>query len=193
MLQFDHIAIACTDLQQGADWVHDRLGVPLVPGGRHDYYGTHNMLLGLGDIYLEVIALDPTAHRVRPTWFDLDNFTGPPRIANWICRINDWANAPAQAGEIVDLQRGDLNWQITVPADGSLPRGGAYPTLIRWAPGTRRPAERLPDSHCRLTSLSITDATPVSGLMDTRIHYATGDATRFHATFDTPNGPRTLS
>ena len=201
MLTFDHIAIACTDLATGSKWVGDTLGVPLQPGGRHDRYGTHNTLLSLGDLYLEVIALDPQAHRSRPAWFDLDNFTGPPRPANWICRTGDLdaaiATAPVDPGPPVDLKRGDLHWQITVPEDGSLPLQGGYPTLIRWGEGTAHPTTGLPDRGCRLVAWEVhhPDADLLARqvrLDDDRVSYHTG-APGFRAVIETPDGRRTLA
>ena len=59
---------------------------------------THNRLLGLGDLYLEVIAADPSAPRPAwPRWFDLDRFTGAPRLTNWICACDDLEAAVAAA------------------------------------------------------------------------------------------------
>ncbi|MFT5968132.1 MAG: hypothetical protein ACI9ND_002050, partial [Yoonia sp.] len=102
--QFDHIAIGCTTLADGVAWVEDQLGVSLLPGGKHAHFGTHNRLLGLGDLYLEVIAKDPDAALTdRPTWFDLDNFSGPPRLANWICRSDDVGKDQAITGPPVSL------------------------------------------------------------------------------------------
>lgn len=123
MLILDHLAVACTDLAQGTAWVEDRLGVSLSKGGKHARYGTHNTLLGLAEgIYLEVIAPDPDAvpeagHR----WFGLDHFSGPPRLANWICRTESLDQVPDIAGPARALARGDLHWRITVPDDGALP------------------------------------------------------------------------
>lgn len=187
-----------TSLAEGTAWVEAQLGVPLQPGGQHPAFGTHNTLLGLGDVYLEVIARDPDAAPVdHPTWFGLDEFTGPARLGNWICRMTDITMAPAVVGPPMALTRGDLNWQITVPKDGSLPYAGAYPTLIEWAKGTHHPADRLPDSGVRLTRWDIShpDAAILCDLVktdDPRIHWAVGPA-GFRATFDTPNGPRVLT
>lgn len=202
MLTFDHIAIACTDLAGTSSVLSSLLGAPLQPGGRHDRYGTHNTLLGLGDLYLEVIAIDPAAPVTgRPTWFDLDHFSGPPRPANWICRTDDlsaaMAAAPVDVGPAVPLTRGDLSWQITVPEDGSLPLSGAMPTLIQWAPGTRHPTARLPDSPCRLTRWEVShpQATMLRdrlGLTDPRVMFTIG-APGFRATIATPNGDRVLA
>ena len=45
--------------------------------------------LGAGE-YMEVIAVNPAAPPPgRPRWFDLDRFTGAPRITNWILRCDD--------------------------------------------------------------------------------------------------------
>ena len=198
MLRLDHIAVACTDLAEGTAWVEERLGVTMQAGGRHARYGTHNTLLGLADgLYLEVIAIDPDAtpeagHR----WFGLDDFTGPPRLANWICRTNDLDDAPPEAGPPHLLTRGDLTWQITVPDDGSLPFDGGLPTVIKWGEGVSHPADTLTPSGCRLTALHIWH--PMAArlarmikLDDDRITMFRGDFA-MRATFDTPHGTRTL-
>ena len=89
-LTLDHIAISAGTLEEGVAFVEAALGVPLAGGGQHPHMATHNRLLGLGDVYLEVIAADPAAPRPTwPRWFDLDRFDGPPRLTNWICRTDD--------------------------------------------------------------------------------------------------------
>lgn len=203
MLTLDHLAVACTSLDEGTAWVEEQLGVTLQPGGQHTRYGTHNTLLGLADgLYLEVIAAEPGAvpeadHR----WFDLARFTGPPRLANWIFRADDLdtalAKAPAAVGRPRALTRGDLSWQITVPDDGSLPYGGAFPTLIQWAEGTHHPADRLPESGCRLVSFEVShpEADRLKAMMDLHDDRVTLRHGPFamNATFETPHGIRTLS
>lgn len=201
MLTLDHIAIACTDIDVAATDLAARLGVPLQPGGRHDRYGTHNRLLGMGDVYLELIALNPVAAPTgRPAWFALDHFTGPMRPANWICRTDDLAGAiaaaPVDPGPIVPLTRGDLHWRITVPDDGSLPLDGAMPTLIQWGDGIVLPSMRLPDSGCRLLEWQVSHPqVRIVGdglrLIDPRVSYVTG-APGFRVTLDTPLGVVTL-
>lgn len=62
--------------------------------------------------------------------------------------------APDLVGEVLDLERGDYRWRIGVPEDGSMPAGGAFPTLIQWH-GERHPAGSLPESGCRLTRLVV--------------------------------------
>ncbi len=197
MFTFDHIAIGCETLAEGVAWTEMMLGVPLAGGGRHVHFGTHNMLLGMGDIYLEVIAKDPDAPATgRATWFDLDNFTGSPRLANWICRTPDLAVAPEITGPPVRLSRDALHWQLTVPEDGSLPMQGGYPSLLQWGEGITPPSGNLPDSGCRLTKWEVLH--PQADwlrsnvpLTDPRVSYQTGPA-GFRAVLETPNGTCTL-
>ena len=199
MIELDHLAVACTDLAQGADWVAAKLGVPLQKGGTHVRYGTHNMLLGLADgLYLEVIAKDPeTAPEAGHSWFGMDHFQGAPRLANWICRADNLSTYTDITGPVQALTRADLRWDITVPDDGSLPYGGAFPTLMKWAPDTVHPAQRLTPTGLRLVQLTVShpDAAYVAAqlaLSDPRIRFETGPA-GFHASFDGPDGPKDLS
>ncbi len=203
MLKLDHLAVACTNLAEGTAWVENQLGLQLQPGGQHARYGTHNTLLGLADgLYLEVIAKEPGAvPEAGHAWFGLDDFTGPPRLANWLCQTDDLAaaleNAPAVVGTARALTRGDLAWQITVPDDGGLPYQGAFPTLIEWPAGTRHPADRLPQSGVKLLTLKVShpEADHIAQILDLdddRVSLTAGFL-GFVATFLTPSGIKTLS
>lgn len=204
MLIFDHIAITAKTLNEGCEWVEKHLGIAPGPGGVHPLMGTHNRLLGLGrDAYLEVIAVDPGAPTPgRPRWFDLDNFSGPPRITNWVVRTDDMAGdlalLPVGTGTPMALSRGDLRWTMAVPDDGRLPFEGACPALIQWS-GTAHPAQNLPDTGLRLSRFEVVH--PHAGqlrnvlgtlLTDQRLMLAEGDEMAIRATFDTPHGERVL-
>lgn len=203
MLVFDHIAVSALTLDEGTAAVEAALGVALTAGGQHPHMATHNRLLNLGDIYLEVIAADPAAPRPAwPRWFDLDRFDGPPRLTNWICRCDDLtaevAASPAGVGTPVALARGDLRWSMAVPADGILPFDNAFPALIQWQ-GRAHPVQRLPDCGVRLTRLEIahTDADALRAhlaprLTDPRIAIVNGPAKAMQATFSTAHGDRLL-
>lgn len=202
MLKLDHLAVACTDLAQGTAWVEAQLGVPLLPGGKHPRYGTHNRLLGLADgLYLEVIAVDPGAPSPEGArWFALDHFSGPPRLANWICNTTDLKaalqGAPPVVGPARQMQRDALKWQITVPDDGSLPFHGGFPTLMEWPVGVH-PSQSLPESGCRLKRFEVShpEAEALSKMVrleDPRVQFVTGPL-GFQAAFETPSGPRILS
>ena len=114
--------------------------------------GTYNALLRLGPTcYLEVIAIDPQAPApARARWFGLDDAPTRPRLAHWLVASDDIArDAPAfgfAADEILAMTRGDFRWRITVPRDGSLPGGGARPSLIQW--DGEHPAARLAEPGC---------------------------------------------
>ncbi len=168
-LALDHIALAAETLEAGVAHAEAALGLPLAGGGAHALMGTHNRLLGLGDLYFEVIAIDPTAPKPpHPRWFDLDRFRGPPRLTNWICRA-DLRHAPPEAGRVLDVARGDLH-----------------------------PTQRLPDSGARLALLEIATPDPdalraaLPGFADARVRVTQGEPA-FRATFDTPHGRRVLA
>ena len=60
VLTLEHIAITSENLEAAV-------------GGKHLLFVTHNILIGLGNIYLEVIAVDPLVGIVpRCGGFDLD-------------------------------------------------------------------------------------------------------------------------
>ena len=201
-LAFDHLAVSALSLAAGVAAVEAALGVALSGGGQHPHMATHNRLLGLGDLYLEVIAIDPDAPAPAwPRWFDLDHFSGPPRLTNWVVRTDDLTgalgSAPPGTGTPVSLSRGNYRWQMAVPATGKLPFDGAFPALIQWEP-PHHPAAALPEAHIRLTRFEIAhpDAAALVAalpLTDPRIHIVQGAAKALRATFSTPHGPRILT
>jgi hypothetical protein len=203
VLRLDHLAVCATTLDAGVAAVEAALGLPLAPGGQHPHMATHNRLLHLGDVYLEVIAPDPAAPRPAwPRWFDLDRFAGPPRLANWVAASDDLdadiAAAPSGIGVPVALARGDLAWRMAVPADGILPFGGACPALIQWQ-GAAHPVQRLPDVGARLERLTIAlpQAPALRGalagrLADPRVEIVAGPEVTLSAVIATPRGLRRL-
>lgn len=163
-LVIDHLVVAARSLEEGSSWIESRLGVAPSGGGKHALMGTHNRLLSLGNAYLEVIAIDPQAPPVsRARWYALDapamraRLERGPALIHWVAATNDIAAAaersPVALGEIVDVERGELRWRITVPRDGTLPADGIYPTMIQWR--GRDAGSMLPDSGCRLEALDL--------------------------------------
>lgn len=203
LLELDHLAVSACDLAQGVAVVEAALGVALAGGGEHPLMGTHNRLLGLGDVYLEVIAINPAATGPdHPRWFDLDGFTGAPRLSNWICRTDDLQGAiaasPDGVGVPISLERADLRWQMAVPDDGKLPFDNVFPALIQWQ-GAAHPATRLPDVGCRLRRLEIShpnasalNANLAGRFQDPRVTIRQGAAVAYRAEIDTPHGLRVL-
>jgi hypothetical protein len=162
--ELDHLVVACADLEAGATWVADRLGVEPLPGGQHPLMGTHNRVLRLGPgVYLELIAIDPSAPApARPRWFDLDSpemrarLARAPALITWAARTDKIVEAVTRVpelGQVHAAARGTLAWRITIPEDGKLQFGGLLPTVLQW--DSPHPTEAMPDSGCALIELSL--------------------------------------
>lgn len=159
MLSLDHIAVLGETLEEAAAHLEETLGDPLLPGGQHARYGTHNRLLGLApNLYIEAIAVDETAPPPPDArWFGLDHFKGPARLDKWVCRVDDMdaaLEALPMAGKRVELSRGDLRWAMAVPEDGLLPYDGLFPALIQWHSDVL-PGNIIPAGPLELTALTI--------------------------------------
>ena len=168
--QIDHLVLGAEDLSSATQALASDFGVPFDAGGEHPVMGTHNRLLRLqADIYLEVIAANPTALPQRTRWFSMDDPKTKLRLNQgihplcWVLQVEDIhqarKNCGYDPGEVINMSRGDLEWQITVPKDGGLAEGGLLPVLIQW-PGGRNPARRLTPSPVQLTHLEITHPNP---------------------------------
>ncbi|WP_353509744.1 VOC family protein [Intrasporangium sp.] len=195
MSTLDHLVVAADDLERGAQWVADRLGVGLDAGGRHAAFGTHNRLLSLGpDSYLEVIAVDPDALAPdRPRWFELDTAAMRERVADgpalvhWVVRVD----SVDEIADPLELSRGDNRWVIGVPPDGRMPLSGLAPSRILWR--TPPPSTLLPDKGVRLRQLVLSTDEPVlvrdalGGVRGPVV--VTEGALGLSATLDTPTGP----
>ncbi len=199
MLKLDHIAVAGETLEAAQAHVEGALGVPLQEGGQHARFSTHNALLGLADgLYLEAIAVDPAqTPEHTPRWFDLDRFTGQPRLTNWICSSEDLArtleNLP-QAGHIHALSRGALQWQMAVPETGVLPFDNLCPALLQW--DCPHPAAALTQQGCSLQLLIVCHPeakalAQLCGPVKGPVVFETG-APQLIAEIQTPHGLRLL-
>ncbi|MFW8593496.1 VOC family protein [Cribrihabitans neustonicus] len=201
-MRLDHLAVAGGTLEEAVAHAEEALGITLGPGGSHPRFGTRNRLTGLEDgLYLEAIAIDPSQQpEERPRWFNLDRFEGPPRLSNWIIRSGDLAAErhllPEHAQRCLQMQRGGLNWLMTVPEDGLLPFANLFPAVLQWQ--SPPPAGQLPRSGCRLRRLVL--AHPEAGALrqaldriidDPRVVVEPGTPA-LAAEFDTPHGPRVL-
>ena len=167
----DHLVIGTNDLASGTDWTESCLGAACDGGGAHPLMGTHNRLMRLaGGPYLEVIAIDPDASSPgRPRWFTLDRektksrfATGPGALC-WVAAVSDIETAVRQCGydcgQITTVTRGDLQWRLTIPDDGSLPAGGVLPSLIEWPEGMH-PVASLAETDIYLDTIHLTHPDP---------------------------------
>ena len=171
----DHLVFGCDDLQDGTSFLEQTLGVGFAGGGKHTLMATHNRLLKLQDsIYFEAIAIDHEAVQKhgnigRKRWFSLDEdrtkerLAQSPRPLTWVVAVDDIYDAVSKcgydAGKITAMTRGDLEWMLTIPEDGTLVEDGLLPGFIQW-PGGRNPANKLPESGTRLKRLTLQHPQP---------------------------------
>lgn len=206
----DHLVVAAVNLQEGIDYISNRLGIPPQSGGQHLRMGTHNALLSMGpSCYLEVIAIDPSLpDPERSRWFGLDQqetqqrLGRTPFLLHWVARTTDIYAAkeiaPQMFGEVIPMSRKQLDWLITVPEDGSLHGEGTVPSLIQWQT-TTLPSTQLPDHGLRLELLEISSPTPetIKPVLEQMnltagISVYSGDKPSLSATIKTPTGVKVL-
>ncbi len=202
----DHITITTPTLEVGAELVNKSLGVKPQKGGEHPRMGTHNLLLRLGDsIFLEVIAPNPAAESPkRPRWFALDELKSetPPKLKTWVVRTEDihstLKTCSEPLGEIVPISRGETNWLITIPKDGSIPIKEGAPALIQWQVESH-PATRLKDYGLFLAKLQIfhPEHERISNFLSSinlegTVEVLNGSNTKILAHIETPQGVREL-
>ena len=139
----DHLVVAGPDFDTAVHWVEARLGVALVPGGRHPAWGTQNAVLPIGpSCYLEVIG--PEHPGALPNLFGISALDSP-RLVTWAAKSEDLALTLVQARALdIDLGarmpgrrvREDgtvLSWELTDPAAER--ESGLIPFFIDWKNG----------------------------------------------------------
>ena len=55
--RIDHIIIGAKDLKAAGDHIYDTYGLASYLGGRHQGWGTENIIIPLGEAYLEIAAV----------------------------------------------------------------------------------------------------------------------------------------
>ena len=203
----DHLVVTAPSLAVGVEYVRGALGIEPSPGGEHARMGTHNALWRLGGaMYLEVLAVNPAAPRPsHPRWFELDRMApdAAPRLAAWIARSNDLRTivvaSPIPLGKVEAATRGDLAWNITLPAGGALTEGGVLPMIIEWTSGSH-PSGRLPDRGLSLERLELTHPEPelIESVLkwigfDGPVAVQRGESPSLQARLRTPGGTKTLA
>lgn len=212
MLTLDHLTVIAPTLAEGVAHVRDRLDLDVPFGQRHGYMGTYNHLLQLGDgVYLEIVALDPDGvHSGRARWFGLDDrkqvrrdWDAGRRLRGWVART-DQMDSVLEGREVIFGRKVGLPmdapiFDFAIPDDGSLPWGGAVPSIIDRR-GQQRSMATIADLGARLRgfSLECPHAGVVVALLTElgaeRAPAVTGGAElRYRAQIETPAGLRELS
>ncbi len=133
ILKLDHITVIAPTLAEGVLHVKNCLDLDVPFGTRHDYMGTHNHRLQLGNnVYLEIVALDPKGTApTRRRWFGLDNqvqvrsdWCEGRRLRGWVANINAIDSLVSSHhgifGDAVPLPSTDPTFTFSIPKDGSL-------------------------------------------------------------------------
>ena len=212
MLKLDHVTVIAPTLIEGISHVRNCLDIDVPFGTRHDYMGTHNHRLQLGNtVYLEVVALDPGgAEPGRPRWFNLDNqenvrsdWTEGRRLRGWVASTDAIASVLATRGAIfgeeVPLPPANPAFAFAIPEDGSLPLGGAAPSIIDHRGDPTSMAD-IPDLGARLRSLTLEHPDPAAIATlyrDLSIDHppaiVQGPKVRYRAQIETPTGLKELT
>lgn len=203
----DHITITAPTLEAGAKLVEKVLGVTPQKGGEHPKMGTHNLFLRLGDsVFLEIIACNPNAKKPdRPRWFALDKINRDtlPQLTTWVVRTKNiysiLESSSEPLGEIEPMSRGENNWLITIPKNGSIPFKGGAPALIQWQM-KEHPAKSLKDFGLSLSKFKIYHPEPeklinlLSSInLKEEVEVLYGAEAKLTAYIDTPNGVRIIN
>jgi hypothetical protein len=212
VLKLDHVTVIAPTLTEGVSHVRSCLDLDVPFGTRHDYMGTHNHRLQLGNnVYLEIVALDPDgAEPGRPRWFGLDNqdkvradWNEGRRLRGWVASTDaiDSLVSTRRAifGETVPLPTADPSFDFAIPADGSLPLDGAAPSLIDHR-GDPTSMASIPDLGARLHSLTLAHPNPAAIetlyrelSIDRSPAVVPGPRVCYRAHIETPGGLRELS
>jgi catechol 2,3-dioxygenase-like lactoylglutathione lyase family enzyme len=166
---FDHVQLACNDLDKGIAFVEGRTGVKAAFGGVHPGRGSRNALLKLGERrYLEILAPDPAQDRTLDVrgLYKIDS----PRLLEWVAHVDDLdpliralAAAHIESKPVFpgSRKRPDgkmLRWRALNLQDN---RGGLLPFFIEWSADSAHPAADSP-AGCELTSFAVIDPEPAS-------------------------------
>ncbi|BCB19018.1 VOC family protein [Bosea sp. ANAM02] len=212
MLTLDHLTVIAPTLVEGVAHVRDCLDLDVPFGQRHGYMGTHNHLLQLGgSAYLEIVALDPDgAYPGRARWFGLDDrkqvrrdWDAGRRLRAWVARtdrIDDVLKGrEAIFGRKAGLPMDAPVFDFAIPDDGSLPWGGAVPSIIDRR-GKPRSMASIADLGARLRGFSLEhpEAQAIAALLqelgtEQGPIVSHGRELCYRARIETPGGLRDLS
>lgn len=211
MLYLDHLTIIAPSLAEGVEHVRACLDLDIPYGGTHPEMGTHNHVLRLGEaIYLEVIAIDPSAPPPSgPRWFGLGDleavrsyWANGERLRGWVARTDDIDAVLIGHGKLLGnktrVSRGGRYSHFSLLPNGGLPLGGVLPSVIDRA-GRNPPSMTMSDHGARLRDLVLEHPFPakVTALYEelgirNPPHVQEGPRARCFATIDTAHGVKTL-
>ena len=212
MLKLDHLTVIAPSLAEGVDHVRNCLALDVPFGGPHNYMGTHNHRLRLGDsTYLEIVALAPEGFNPgRARWFGVDDhqqvradWAEGRRLRGWVANVQGLGPVLSEHagifGEEVPLPPEAPTFAFSIPQNGSLPLDGAAPSLIDHY-GDSSYIATIPDLGARLISFTLEHPDParIGNLYDTlKVDrpptILRGPKVRYQAFIQTPGGVKELT
>jgi len=166
MHKLDHIVLGCNTLREGTDYLEKKLGLSLSEIGYHHHMGTHNRVIKISkNIYLEVIAIDPNANKLKHfRWFNLDNkrqqarLKISPQIIGYVIENKD-PDILKFYNPFFEASREDYQWEFAIPKSDNnlinenLIESGLVPSLIKWK--SKKPVYQMVNNHFKLDKIQI--------------------------------------
>lgn len=114
-MRLDHVIYGTADLDAAAKRVEALLGVEVLPGGHHVGQGTHNMIVPLGDGYLELMAIDDREEAATsPFGQVLLEVLEVERLVGWAVLVDDiHAVAMRNGTPVLTVKRDTLEAYVT--------------------------------------------------------------------------------
>ena len=142
MIELDHVVIAVPDLP-GAARLVEGMGLSSVEGGRHAGWGTANLIVPLGETYLELVAVvdpDEAAASAFGRWVAAAAGAQP---IGWVVRTDGIDQVAGRLGLTIsagtrhDREGRPMHWRVAgverAMVDPSLP------FYVEWSDGTPHP------------------------------------------------------
>ena len=153
-LKIDHAIIATYDLGAGARALEAEHGLVSITGGRHPDWGTANMIVPLGDAYLELVAVadEITAASSAFGRWVAGAGAGVLRPLGWAVRTDDLGGAAqrlgvtASPGSRLREDGQTLRWRLAGVEEAA--KAPALPFFIEWGPGAPLPGRNRVAHRC---------------------------------------------
>lgn len=175
----DHVLIAVADLAVAARQMEAHYGLASLEGGRHPGWGTANIIVPLGETYLELAAVVDAAEArqsVFGRWVASGaNISGRP--IGWAVRTDDIEDVgrrlglTVRAGSRVTLTGDRLEWRTAGMEEAAAE--SSLPFFIEWGSGTPFPGQTIvkhPGGTAAVIGiLTLGDADRLAGWLDGQV------------------------
>ena len=141
--KIDHLVVGCRNLQEGTEYIQNLFNVGLSEVGYHKSIGTHNRVLKIGKIYLEIIAIDPLSKvNKKNIFFGLSSdfvqkyILKKPRLVSFVIASKFTNNSDFYCKNKY-MERGNYKWNFIRPNKKKFdtkifPYVDIFPSKINW-------------------------------------------------------------